>query len=138
IVLACRTARLLWQRRPTTLLVQNPSLVLAAWVILLRPIWRYRLLVDAHNETVEPFLNRARWIRILTRWVLRRADLVIVTNEHLGKSVMQAGGRYFVLPDRVPSPPPTAATTLPNGFNVALIATFADDEPVAEVLQAVS
>jgi hypothetical protein len=125
------------RRRPSALLVQNPSLVLAAFTVLLRPLFRYRLVVDAHNEAVEPFLNRSAFIAAVTRWVLKRADVTIVTNEPLARVVRAAGGRPFVLPDRIPTPPQQAGRTLP-GFNVALIATFAADEPCREILQAVA
>lgn len=135
-LLAARTIALLLRRRPDALLVQNPSLVLAALCVSLRPLLRYRLAVDAHNEAVEPFLNRSRLVAWVTRWVLRRADLTIVTNAPLARVVKGAGGTPFILPDRIPTPPIAAGTELGQGFNAVLIATFAGDEPYKEVLAA--
>ena len=136
--LAWQTRRLLAARRVNVLLVTNPSLVLAAWGVLLRRIYSYRLIVDAHNEAVTPYINRQGWIRRLSRWVIRHTDLTIVTNAQLATLVAGYGGRPFVLPDRIPTPPDAGkAPALPGTFNVVLIATYAPDEPIAEVLEAV-
>lgn len=137
LVLAGRTLALLVRRRPQVLLVQNPSLILAALAVAARGVLGYRLIVDAHNEAVVPFINRQWWVARLSRWVIRRADLTIVTNRQLAEVVERCGGRPFTLPDRIPAPPSAPARALSGAFNVVLIATFAPDEPVAEVLDAV-
>lgn len=136
-ILTLRTAKLLRRCRPRAILVQNPSLVLAALAVCLRPFFGYRLTVDAHNEAVEPFLNRSAPIRWLTHWVLRRADLTIVTNEPLARVVRKIDGKPLVLPDRIPTPPANQAKAL-EGLNLVLIATYAGDEPYQQVLQAVA
>jgi glycosyltransferase involved in cell wall biosynthesis len=137
LLLGARTFALLNRRRPDVLLVQNPSLVLGILSVVLRPRFGYRLIVDAHNEAVQPHKNPQAWIRWLSRWVVRRADLTIVTNRQLAESVRKQGGRPFVLPDRIPRPPPAATRTLGPGFNVVLIATFASDEPIGAIFDAV-
>ncbi|TLY69525.1 MAG: glycosyltransferase family 4 protein [Gammaproteobacteria bacterium] len=137
VVLGGRTLALLARRRPQVLLVQNPSLILTALAAASRGVLGYRLIADAHNEAVVPFINRQWWVSRLSRWVIRRADLTIVSNRQLAERVLRQGGRAFTLPDRVPAPPPGAPRTLDGAFNVVLIATFAADEPVAEVLEAV-
>ncbi len=73
LALAWRTFWLLARRRPSVLLVQNPSLVLALWALILRPIFRYRLVQDAHNEAVEPYLHTSRTIVSITHRLLRSA-----------------------------------------------------------------
>jgi hypothetical protein len=93
--------------------------------------------VDAHNEAVEPFINLSRAICFLTRWVLRKADLTIVTSKQLASAVSAAGGRPFVLPDRVPHPPKERPKHIPGEFSLVLICTYAPDEPLREVLEAV-
>jgi len=128
---------LLVRRRPEAVLVQNPSLILAALALLLRRPLRYRLLVDAHNEAVQPFKNRQRWVARLSRWVIRRADLTIVTNRYLAEQVTLQSGRPFTLPDRVPTPPAAPAQELGAKFNVVLVATFDSDEPCAAAFTAV-
>jgi glycosyltransferase involved in cell wall biosynthesis len=135
--LAMRTLPAIARRRPKTLLVQNPSLILAALMVLARPFFRYRLVVDAHNEAVEPYINRSRHVRWLTRWALRAANLTIVTNAYLAEAVERVGGRPFVLPDRVPRPPELQRRELAGDFPLLLISTFAPDEPLQEVMEAV-
>jgi glycosyltransferase involved in cell wall biosynthesis len=137
LLLSWRTLVLLARRRPRVLLVQNPSLVLAVLAVTLRPLFGYRLIADAHNEAVMPYENRQRFIRGLSRWVVRRADLTIVTNRQLAQIVTLQGGTPYVLPDRIPTPPARSAPAAAEGFRVALIATFARDEPVAAVFEAV-
>jgi glycosyltransferase involved in cell wall biosynthesis len=137
LVLGARTVALLARRRARVLLVQNPSLILAALAVLLRGVLGYRLVVDAHNEAVEPYINRQRWIRTLSHWVIRKSDLTIVSNRHLADLVEGYGGRSFTLPDRVPTPPPGVRGSLEGPFNVVLVATHARDEPVAQVFEAV-
>jgi glycosyltransferase involved in cell wall biosynthesis len=137
LVLAVRTLVQLVRRRPQVVLVQNPSLILSALVVAVRGVLGYRLIVDAHNEAVVPFINQQRWVARLSQWVIRRADLTIVSNRQLAERVLRQGGSPFTLPDRIPTPPPVPLRTLDGAFNVVLIATFAADEPVAEVLEAV-
>jgi glycosyltransferase involved in cell wall biosynthesis len=135
--LTWRTLQLLRARRPRTLLVQNPSLILALLVVMLRGWFGFRLIVDAHNEAVEPFINRGRLVRWITRFVLRKADVTIVSNRQLAQMVRAAGGRPFVLPDRVPTVAAPAQRHLPGAFRLVFICTYAPDEPVAEVVEAV-
>lgn len=132
-----RTLRLLRTQRPRVLIVPNPSLVLTLLCTLLRPIMGYRLIVDAHNEAVEPFLHDSPPMRWLARRLLAAADTTIVTNRALAKIVKDAGGTPLVLPDRIPTPRATGSQPLSARFNVVLIATFAEDEPYAEVFDAV-
>jgi glycosyltransferase involved in cell wall biosynthesis len=135
--LTVRTLTLLARRRPAVLLVQNPSLVLSMLALALRWLFGYRLVVDAHNEAVVPFENSQGWVRRVSRWVIRHAELTIVTNVQLARIVEMLGGRAFVLPDAIPSVPPGTARELGAGFNVALIATFAKDEPIGAIFEAV-
>jgi len=137
LLLGARTLRLFVRRQPDVVVVQNPSLILAAFALVLRHVLGYRLIVDAHNEAVQPFKNRQRWVASLSRWVIRGADLTIVTNRHLAEQVVEQGGRPFILPDRVPSPPHAPAKKLSDRFNVVLVATFDTDEPCSEVFAAV-
>ena len=138
--LARRTFGLLRSRRPKLLLVQNPSLVLAAFALAVRPLFGYRLVVDAHNEAVEPYINRKAWFLRLTASLLRRADATIVTNRWLGQLVEAAGGRAFVLPDPVPEVGPTKpgcdGWREDRSLRIVAIATYAPDEPIANLFAA--
>lgn len=134
--LAARTISTLVRQRPEVLLVQSPSIVLALLALTLRPFFRYKLIVDAHNEAVEPYLHPTWTILRITRLLLRRADLTLVTNQYLARKVVEHGGEALILPDSIPAPPITKSLELRGEFSLVLISTFAGDEPFSIVVQA--
>jgi len=134
-----QTLRLLSERKPKVVYVQNPSLILATLVLAARPfLGRYKVVMDAHNEAVAPFTHAYWPITSLTRHVLRAADVTIVTNAALADQVRQIGGNPHVLPDRLPTPPftPTSPLRLDGPLRVMVVATYAADEPIAEIIEA--
>lgn len=135
-VLGLRTFRLLLRERPKCLVVQNPSIVLAFIAWLLRPLLGYALVVDAHNVAIEPYANAPWVVRWVTQRLLRAADLTIVTNRFLAEKVVAAGGTPAVLPDKLPTTSPGTAFASDAEFLAVLIATYAADEPVAEIIDA--
>ena len=147
--LALRTITALVARRPRVVIVQCPSIALAALASALQTVLRYRLVIDAHNAAVEIQANThparaARWIPALHHG----ADLTIVTNEGLARIVEANGGKPFVLPDRIPRfdvrDIPGASDGPPRGpggeaggeATVVFVCTYAPDEPVVEVIEA--
>ncbi len=136
LTLAWRTVSVVARNRPRVLLVQNPSIMLTMLALLLRPFMGFRLVVDAHNEAVQPFIH-SRWpVPALARLLLKRADLTIVTNTKLATEVDRAGGRAFVLPDSLPVAPFETSVSQPVGsaLDVMVISTYAPDEPIADIL----
>ena len=133
------TVGLLHRTRPQILFVQNPSLVLTTLALSSRRFFGYKLVVDAHNEGVRPFLRRGRLVHWLTRRLLKGADATIVTNTALANDVINAGGRALVLPDSLPTvdlpakPTKLGREELPQ---VAVISSFLADEPIAAILAA--
>ena len=135
--LLARTAWHIARRRPDVLLVQCPSILLGAWCVVLRPIFRYTLIADLHNEAVVPFNYSFGLYRSLLLFIRRGADISLVSNEALERIVVRSGGRAFVLPDKVPDLQPGATVTAQGDSPcVVLICTFAPDEPVREVIDA--
>jgi glycosyltransferase involved in cell wall biosynthesis len=135
-VLGLWTLFTLAKTRPKGLLIQNPSIVLALWAILLRPVFRYELAVDAHNAALELSSAVAAPLRVLRQYVQRAADLTIVTNSLLAECVERSGGRPFVLPDRLPDFPSILPQKLRGKQNVVCVSRFAEDEPYVEVIEA--
>ena len=131
-----RTVSLFARNRGKTVIVQNPSLVLTLLAVLVRPLFRLRVIMDAHNEAVEPYLNPSAAIRKLTHWLLGRANYVIVTNRHLAQVVSAKRGHPIVLADRIPEAPAAVAAARDARFRVVFVCTFARDEPLDEVLAA--
>lgn len=138
IILCVKTLHLLFKNRPSTLIVQNPSIILSFLGLLLRFLFRYKLIVDAHNEGVSPFINTGFIFKHITRLLHRKANLTIVTNKALEYIVIENKGRPFILPDGLPDFSSTTETlsTSPQKF-LLLIATYAADEPVKEIFEAI-
>ncbi len=140
IWLSFKTCVLLIVRRPPVLIVQNPSVVLAALAALLKPLLGYKLVVDRHsNFKLETSGSRSAKYRIfhfLSRYSLPRADLTIVTNEFLRDLVDGDGGRGVVLPDKIPNLPFAAEAPHPDRPTVVFVASHSPDEPTAEFIEA--
>lgn len=139
--LVVRTARFLATlTRCRVLFVQNPSIVLAFLASIYCRFGRSRkLVVDAHNVAIEQLTAENVLLRGLARQVLKAADLTVVTNGSLARQVVEFGGRPIVLPDPLPltpalRPPAPVSETM----RVVVIATYANDEPIAEILGAAS
>ncbi len=139
IRLGLSTVQLLLRARPAVLFLQTPSVALAMIAVLLRPFCgRYRIIMDAHNEAVTPYTYTQWPVPQLHRFTIRSADLTIVTNPALVAVIDKIGGQAFVLPDRLPATPiehasfPEALTP----FRVMVVATYAADEPIAEIIEA--
>jgi hypothetical protein len=134
------TLRFLVSDRPRVVVAQNPSLVLALLVLVWRAVAkrRARVLIDAHNEAVEPFTYKSCAILWLSRLVIRHADYTIVTNRFLAQKVVRLGGRPLILPD--PLPRTLAGDLVPYRqgavLTVLVVATYARDEPIAQILDA--
>ena len=129
-----RTVSVLMRRRPRVVFVQSPPSY-AAWTVALYGLATgAAFVIDAHSDAFE----RARWTRPewLTRYVARRAVVTIVTNEHWAARVRWWGGTAITIPTI-----PTALVigqppAMKPGSNVAVVNTWADDEPLDEVLAA--
>ena len=145
---AARTVSELKTRRGKTVMVQNPSMVLAALACLLRKPLGYSLVVDRHSNFGflaggKPGLKR-RLSDLLSDFTLKRADLTLVTNAELRERVEAAGGRGFVLPDPFPdlrpymaapaAPPEPRDAGAPK--EILFVSSWAFDEPIAETIEA--
>ncbi len=123
--------------RPRILLVQNPSWVLTFLAIILKPVFQYCLVVDAHNAGVLPSHRGHEHIGFMLPFFHRNADLTIVTNESCAQIVQRHGGRTEIVPDPLPELHPGKSERNRKGdFVVVFVCTFACDEPFAEVLVA--
>lgn len=134
--LTARTLRLLFTRSFRVIVSQNPSIVLATLLVCIRPVRRYRLVIDAHNEAITPFFHDIAIVRAIGRWLMRRACLTIVTNAELAERVRQAHGRPLVLADSLPAVPRDLPAAASRPAYVVVVCTFAPDEPLDEIFAA--
>jgi glycosyltransferase involved in cell wall biosynthesis len=130
---AIATLFALVRRRAAVVFVQSPP-SFATWIAAAYAVMaRAALVIDVHSDAFE----RTVWTRPgwLNATVMRRASVTIVTGSHWADRVTAIGGRAVVVPAiptqlLVGDPPPLA------GFNVAVVLTWATDEPVEAVLEA--
>ncbi len=125
---------ILARRRPRTVFVQSPP-SFAAWVAFLYS-WMTGTgyVIDAHSDAFERGIwTRPSW---LTSLVARRAIATIVTNDHWASIVASRGGRAICVPSIPTTFPVGDAPPLAEGRNVAVVNTWARDEPLDAVLDA--
>jgi hypothetical protein len=134
-----RTLKTIRTERPDVLIVQNPSIVLTTFALLIRPFFSYQLIVDAHNEGVIPFIHNNKVINTITNYNLKNANCTIVTNGKLFSYVSSLGGLAIIFPDLLPEKGNHTAKDpeLDDGrYVVTFICTYAPDEPYQEVFSA--
>lgn len=120
--------------------VQNPSMILATLVCLYKKLFQAIVIVDRHS-TFKFKSEKGKRLsyavyRILNSFTLKTADITIVTNKHLAGVVEKSGGTAYVLPDRIPEFREVKSRKLDGKFNVLFVCSYAKDEPVLEVLEA--
>ncbi len=140
LVLSLRTTIKIVKYRPKLLIVQNPSIILSLIVSIIKPLMRYRLIVDRHSNfkfstqlSSSPKWKLFHWI---SHFTIKAADLTIVTNSFLKEYVNNKGGRGFVLQDKIPNFPVTLASKDSN--TAVFISTFSGDEPFQAFIEAAS
>ena len=128
------TLAVLMRRRPRVVFVQSPP-SFAAWVATLYGLMAgAAVVIDAHSDAFERGIwTRPAW---LSRAVARRATATLVTNAHWADRVAGWGATAIQVPsiptDFVAGDPPPMA----GGHNVAVINTWAADEPLNALLDA--
>ena len=128
------TLRILRREHPDLVLVAVPPIFAAL------PVWAWarrhgaRFVIDAHTGIFEH--ARWTWLLPLSKLLLRRADAVVVTNEHLRQRVVEWGARGVVIGDVPVKFGPGRAPNPCDGPRVVVINTFSVDEPVDAVLEA--
>lgn len=128
------TLRALLARRPRVVFVQSPPSFAAWTAALYSAATGSAVVIDAHSDAFERSIwTRPEWI---TRMVARRAVATVVTSEHWALRVAGWGATAITIPS-IPTtfargnPPPLA-----RGHNVAVVNTWAPDEPLDAVLDA--
>ncbi len=133
-LLAARTLGLLLRKRPRLVFVQSPPGLAVLFVSLYCLLSGSRYIVDAHSAALLlPYWTHPRWF-----WALpaRSALTTIVTNEHFAQMLANWNARALVLRDIPTTFPDGAPYPLNGSFNVTVVNTFSDDEPLEQVLQA--
>ena len=135
VLQAVKTWQILFLERPELVFVQNPPFV-CGWVVSLYcRITGARFAFDHHSDA---FSSRWSWGLPLQRRLARRAVINIVTNQHWADIIESWHARALIIGDLFAGLPAGERYPVAPGFNVAFVQTFAPDEPLEAVLEAVS
>ncbi|MBW4933407.1 glycosyltransferase family protein [Marinobacter sp. F4206] len=136
-----RTLSIIGKKKPRYFFAQNPSIVLAILAISLKPLAKFKVIIDAHNAGIHGPENSGRILPTINQFIIRKADAVIVTNSELADHVNSCGGNPIVLPDPLPSlemSKDTAVLDPQRKLKALCITSWSDDEPYREILEAAS
>ena len=138
-----QTLRLIRSEKPDVVFCQNPSIVLSFFCVLLRKLFSYTVIVDEHNAGLFPLDGKSRLLNVIARYIVRKADAVIVTNTSLAQQCTQWGGSPIILEDPLPDfagqyaiESPVFGNEKRRPFKLLFICTWASDEPFMNVLRA--
>jgi len=120
-------------RRPRLVFASNPPTFapLIVWIYCL--IFNARYCMDSHTSA----FDRVRWLRLmpLHAFLARRAIWAATTNDELTERVNAMGAPGISVTD-IPFEFPQASYPVNDGFTIAVVSSFDDDEPVAEIFEA--
>lgn len=136
IRLIYRTFLILSKSGKSTVIVQNPSLVLALFANIYCLLAGRVCIVDCHNAGLFPLEGRSKFLSWLANVSIRLSSFTIVTNRSLGAHVEGVGGKAVILPDPLPVLGVAGERGLSDKPLVVFICTWASDEPYEEVLKA--
>lgn len=139
VELLYRTFVVIISVRPRVVFAQNPSIVLSLFVIILKPFFGYKVVIDEHNAGVFPAEGKSKVLTLISNYIMRQANLLLVTNDSLSIHCKRIGGIPFVMPDPLPLMAKACldgVVTNDNRFRILFICTWAEDEPIEEVILA--
>ncbi len=132
LVQSIKTIKLMLQKKPSLVFVQNPP-SLAVWTVFFYSLFTgCPYIIDAHSAAMlSPVWTNPKW---LNRLAARRALFTIVTNEHFERSIQQWGAKALVIRDIPTSFKLGAPRKLKSLFNITVVNSFGPDEPLTEIL----
>ncbi len=133
-----KTWHLLDRERPSVVIAQSPPifapLTVALWCKL-HGKKRFTYVIDCHPGTF--YDHHWRWALWLLRLLARGAVVTTLCNEDAQYILKQWRVRGLFIPDGLPTMEPASGTIGSEGeARIALISTFSQDEPIAEVFEA--
>jgi len=127
------------KNRPRIIFAQCPSLLLCFELVFFKPIYRYTLIIDAHNIVADYLHNKGPIIGFVAKHVLKAADFIILSNIGLASHFPFDSRKILILPDKLPTiaiPSERPKILDKEKVNVTFICSFANDEPTLEFLEA--
>jgi glycosyltransferase involved in cell wall biosynthesis len=143
-LLFARTIHILRKEKPKIIICQNPPIFCALSAIIYNYLFDADsiVVIDAHTGA---FDRPWSYLKSLTKSIMKRASTIIVTNTKLQDFVLQNFKlKAIVLDDKIPEFNKLSYNNIEResgqvgdkGFKVAVISSFAYDEPMNEILDA--
>lgn len=128
-----KTLQVLFKEKSKAIHVQNPPFPCGLTVYFYSLLSGAKFVFEHHSATFDPPWD---WALPIQKFLVRRASANIVTNQHWADVVNSWGGETVVMFDPFLDLPAGKPFAVKPGFNVVFISTFAQDEPVEEVMEA--
>jgi glycosyltransferase involved in cell wall biosynthesis len=141
------TLHLLISRRPNYVFAQVPSIILGFVVAAWKRFSGNHLILDIHNIAIERAIHGNAIQRYIYASVIRTADLLVVTNAQIKQRIIERLNipeeGISILPDKIPDmnvdkPVNKVPHRSSSPFDLFIVASWAEDEPIAEILAAAS
>jgi len=127
------TWRILIHEHPDIIFVQNPPIFSVLVAFLYSKLHKARYVIDSHTAAfLSPIWRRTLGLQCA---LSRQALATIVHNESQEEIVKIWGCNYHVLSDPLKGYPKGTLFPLAKGFNIAVISTFSEDEPLEVVFE---
>jgi glycosyltransferase involved in cell wall biosynthesis len=132
-----KTWQVLWSKRPRYVYVTNPPVFagIAAWIYC--QFSQSRLILDTHPPAL--YMKKWAWSVPLQRWLAKRAYINITDQPRFKRLFDEWGSNHTVVLERPPKDVGGKHLTRqpdPNKFEIGVVNTFAEDEPLQCVLDA--
>lgn len=134
LVQAWQTWLILYRERPSVIFVQNPPIFAVLVVSIYARCYGARYIIDSHTGA---FIGRKwGWSVGVHRLLSRRALITLVHNKSQEKIVKEWGCQYMALAFTPGNYPLGEKFSLSEGFNIAVIGSVIEDEPLDVVFDA--
>lgn len=131
-----KTWQILIQARPKYVYITNPPIFAALCVYMFCAVTGAQFVMDTHPPSL--YSKRWSWSLPLQRWLAKRA-LINITDQERFQQLFESWGAKCIVLEKPPKDSPFSQLTGavdPNKFEVAVVNTFAEDEPFQPILDA--
>lgn len=129
-LLSIKTLLIIRKRKAQVVYFQNPSIMLGLICTIVKIINpKVTMIGDFHNIA----LTKSK-IAFINKFICRNIDLTLVSNSFLLSRVNEMGGKGLAFPDPLPNHKVQSST--PDEKFILFISSWAEDEPINEVLAA--
>lgn len=135
------TIKILNENRPLIVIAMFPSIFLTLFLLALKPKYRFKLVIDLHTIIADFHSHKSLKQKFISRiynlifiYLLKKVEMIIVTNEGYKSKILKINRNVLVLPDNIPDYTEPEKVDLEGAFNILYICSYSQDEPYEEIL----